>query len=116
MTEKRKIVIVGCGMGGAKLVEELTRREEAAGLDISIIGEEPGGNYDRIKLSEHLKREEVEDFWLNTAPWFEERRVTAHLGEPVVSIDRAGKTVTTAGGTAHPYDTLVLATGGRFSR
>ncbi len=111
MTDKRRIVIVGCGMGGAKLVEELTRREEAAELDISIIGEEPGGNYDRIKLSEHLKRDDPESFWLNTAPWFADRGVTAHLGEPVVAIDRRERTVSTAGGAVHPYDTLVLATG-----
>ena len=49
MTAKERIVIVGNGMAGGKLAEELASRERDR-FDITIIGDELYGNYNRIKL------------------------------------------------------------------
>src|SRR5260221_11013719 len=48
--EKRKLVVVGNGMAGARVLEELL--EIAPGLyDIAVFGAEPHPNYNRILLS-----------------------------------------------------------------
>ena len=67
MTNNQKLVIIGCGMAGARILEELFELQNAPKLDITIVGEEPGGNYDRIRLTELLKREAVDELWLNEA-------------------------------------------------
>ena len=49
-----KLIIIGSGMAGGKLTEELILQPDCP-FDITIIGEEPYGNYDRIKLIGLLK-------------------------------------------------------------
>ena len=44
MTAKERIVIVGNGMAGAKLAEELASRDRDR-FDVTVIGDEPYGNH-----------------------------------------------------------------------
>ncbi|HNX34834.1 MAG TPA: NAD(P)/FAD-dependent oxidoreductase, partial [Kiritimatiellia bacterium] len=69
MTAKERIVIVGNGMAGGKLAEELVSRGRER-FDITIIGEEPYGNYNRIKLVVKLKETDLPDLFLNTPQWY----------------------------------------------
>src|SRR6266508_6295308 len=97
-------VVVGYGMAGARLTGELLSRNRT--MDVTVLGAEPHPAYNRILLSSLLagKVSEV-DTWL-PSPGGERLRV--RLGEPVLSIDRAARTVrTTTGG--YGYDHLVLA-------
>jgi len=112
MTAKERIVIVGNGMAGGKLAEELVARGPKR-FDITIIGDEPYGNYNRIKLVVKLKEPDLPDLFLNTPQWYADNGIRAHLGEPVTAIVRHAKTVATADGRVFPYDRLVLATGSR---
>lgn len=112
MTAKERIVIVGNGMAGGKLAEELVARGPKR-FDITIIGDEPYGNYNRIKLVVKLKEPDLPDLFLNTPQWYADNGIRAHLGEPVTAIDRHAKTVAKADGRVFPYDRLVLATGSR---
>ena len=108
----KKLVIVGSGMAGGKLVEEIL----AAALDlwdISIVGDEPEGNYNRIKLNYCLSGEEPEEFHLNPPAWYLRNGVNAYLGQRAMSIDRSAKTISLDNGKTLPYDHLVLATGSR---
>ncbi|MCK4796940.1 MAG: FAD-dependent oxidoreductase [Spirochaetes bacterium] len=105
-----KLVIIGSGMAGGKLVEELTRMSDLP-FDITIIGDEPYGNYDRIKLTSLLKEDEVIDFWLNSKEWYKANNINALLGQKVLEIDRKNKNVITDKGNSIPYNKLVIASG-----
>ena len=52
MSGKKKLVVVGNGMAGARTVEEILRR--GGQFDITMFGDEPYGNYNRIMLSNVL--------------------------------------------------------------
>jgi nitrite reductase (NADH) large subunit len=103
---RHRVVIVGNGMAGAKLADELAQAERFA---VTVIGAEREAAYNRIMLSAVLAGDvAATDIRLATRPGVERR-----LGAGVASIDRAAKQVHTANGDSVAYDTLVLATGSR---
>ncbi len=104
---RERLVVVGNGMAGARLVEELARVAPDR-FAVTVIGAERHPAYNRIQLSSVLAGDvEAADIRLPArAP------ATHRLGEAVVAIDRMRKHVRTEGGEI-PYDTLVLATGSR---
>ncbi|MBN2546460.1 MAG: FAD-dependent oxidoreductase [Spirochaetes bacterium] len=106
------LVIIGSGMAGGKLATQLTENN-LFDHKITIIGEEPYGNYDRIKLSMLLKEEMVEDFWINPEEWYKSNNINAQLGQKAVRIDRKNKVVETSKGKNINYDKLILATGSK---
>lgn len=112
MRNHETLVVVGNGMAAGKLIEEILSRDPRR-YAITVIGDEPYGNYNRIKLVVRLREEELPDFFLNPPEWYARQGVTALLGHRVKAIDRAARTVTTADGQTVAYDKLVLATGSR---
>lgn len=105
-----RIVVVGNGMAGARLVEELRRRDPRAPL--TVFGSEVHAPYNRILLSDVLAgKRTADDIHLVEADWYARHDVRLHAGRSVVRIDRDAKTVTADDGTTEPYDVLVLATG-----
>ena len=101
-----RVVVVGNGMAGARVVDELCRRDPHA--DVTVFGAEDRPAYNRILLSDVLAgRRRTGDIALTVAP----DHVVHHLGTAVVGIDRTARLVHAADGTATPYDALVLATG-----
>lgn len=111
---RRRLVVVGNGMAGARAVEEILARGGAAQHKITMFGDEPYGNYNRIMLSHVLSGEEsAADIFLNSLPWYKENGITLHAGVRVGRIDRFAKVVFSDDGRATPYDVLVIATGSR---
>lgn len=109
---RRDLVVVGNGMAGARTVEEILERGGAERFRITMFGEEPYGNYNRIMLSNVLAGLESEDaIFLNSMAWYDENAITLHAGVRVARIDRHARTVRAADGSRTPYDALVLATG-----
>ncbi|SHN32225.1 nitrite reductase large subunit NirB [Cryptosporangium aurantiacum] len=108
-----RLVVVGNGMAGARAVEEILARGGSARFTITMFGDEPHGNYNRILLSHLLAGEDPEDLLLNPVDWYRENAVTLHAGVRVVRIDRWAKLVYADNGEITPYDTLILATGSR---
>ena len=54
-TEKRlDLVVIGNGMAGARVVEEILARGGGNRFRITVFGDEPYGNYNRIMLSHVL--------------------------------------------------------------
>ncbi|HSS40127.1 MAG TPA: nitrite reductase large subunit NirB [Polyangia bacterium] len=102
-----KLVIVGNGMVGHRLVE-LCR--DAAQFEITVVGEEPRPAYDRVNLTKFFDGG-AEPLALTSREAYESAGVRLVVGDPVASIDRAAKMVRTAAGLTLPYDKLVLATG-----
>ncbi len=110
-TEKPRLVLVGNGLAGMRMLEDLL--EMAPDLyTIEVFGAEPHGNYNRILLSPVLSGEKkLEDIMLHPHSWYAERGIRFHAGDEVVSIDRKRHTVTARSGYSTAYDRLVLATG-----
>ena len=107
----RSVVIAGYGMAGARLAEEILRRDpDGERVNVTILGEEPHLAYNRVLLSGvvagSMKPEHVT---LHGPEWAERVR----LGTSVTSIDRAARKVTLSDGSTVAYDALVLATGSR---
>lgn len=112
MSEQKRLVIVGNGMAGGKLVEEILERDRTR-YSITIVGDEPHGNYNRIKLVVKLKDDAPPDLFLNTPEWYAKNGVRALLGRAVTALDRPNRRVILSDGTSEAYDVLVLATGSR---
>jgi len=103
-----KVVVVGFGMVGSRLVDELLRREPEA-FDITVLGAEPYEPYNRVLLSDVVAGRT--DVAAITMPLPDGARVNVRRGVTATSIDREAQVVTADDGTSHPYDHLVLATG-----
>lgn len=110
--KKQRLVVVGNGMAGARLVEEVIARGGRDLFDVVVFGDEPYGNYNRILLSSVLAgSHQPEDIVLNPLSWYAENGVALHAGAQVRNIDRTSRRVYAAGGIVEEYDKLVLATG-----
>ncbi|WP_129778838.1 nitrite reductase small subunit NirD [Peristeroidobacter soli] len=110
-TSRRKLVVVGNGMAGMKVVEELLGIPGQP-YDIIVFGAEPVPNYNRILLSPMLAGEKrFDDIVLNPIEWYRDNGVTLHLGDPAVAIDRIRRRVRSRHGIEADYDRLLLATG-----
>src|SRR5687768_17127389 len=87
---KRKLVVIGNGMAGARCVEEILARGGADQFDITMFGQEPYGNYNRILLSDVLNgSHEESDIFLNPLSWYEQNGVRLHAGVRAVNIARS---------------------------
>jgi nitrite reductase (NADH) large subunit len=113
MTKTRqKLVVIGNGMAGARLVEDVLARGGAERFEIAMFGDEPYGNYNRILLSAVLAgTSSPRDIFINPLSWYLQNRIRLHAGVRVQTIDRATRTVRSADGVTERYDALVLATG-----
>ncbi|MET0315599.1 MAG: nitrite reductase large subunit NirB [Rhodococcus fascians] len=112
-SNRTRLLVVGNGMAGARTVEEILKRS-ADRFDVTMIGDEPYGNYNRIMLSHVLAGEtgvDDEDLLLNPMSWYRENGVTLYAGDRAVSLDRFAKSVRCESGRDVPYDILIIATG-----
>jgi nitrite reductase (NADH) large subunit len=113
---KKKLSVIGNGMAGARTVEEILARGGGEQFQISIFGEEPYGNYNRILLSNVLNcSQDPSEIFLNGLNWYEEHGITLHAGTRVDVIARPHKALHCDDGNWHPYDKLIIATGSRPS-
>lgn len=109
----RRLVVVGNGMAGMKVVEQLLEIAPKA-YEITVIGAEPHPNYNRILLSPVLAGEKkVDDIILNSLDWYRDKGVALITSDPVIAIDRRARTVRTQSGRELAYDRLLLATGSK---
>ncbi|WP_253450019.1 nitrite reductase large subunit NirB [Halomonas sp. Y3] len=107
---KPQLIIIGNGMVGHHLVEQLVERGATERYRITVFGEERHLAYDRVHLSEYFSGRDADSLALSTSDYYAEHGIELRLAEAVVAIDRnKGEVVTDQGRT--PYDRLVLATG-----
>ncbi len=110
---RRRLVVIGNGMVGMRVVEELLELAPDA-YEITVFGAEPHPHYNRILLSPLLAGERrVEEIILHPPEWYATQGVMLHTGDPVVAIDRRRRIVKSAAGREVPYDRLLIATGSR---
>ena len=109
MSKRQKLVVVGNGMVGQRLLDRLVA--ESTDFDITVLCEEPRAAYDRVQLSAFFSGKSAEDLSLVKPDFFDDHEIVIHFSDRAVSIDRAARTVTTSAGRTLDYDKLVLATG-----
>ncbi len=110
---RMKLVLVGNGMAGMRTLEELLKAAPGQ-YDITVFGDEPHPNYNRIMLSPVLAGEQtVEQIILNPRDWYAENGITLHTGRKIVKIDRKRRFVEADDGTRVEYDRMLLATGSK---
>lgn len=107
------LVVVGNGMAGMRVVEELLKIAPEL-YNITVFGDEPYPNYNRIMLSPVLANEQtINDIILNTREWYAENNITLHTSARVNKIDRKNRLVYAEDGTSAEYDRLLIATGSK---
>ena len=112
MSATRRLVVIGNGMAGARLVEDVLARGGRGLFEVSVFGSEPHGNYNRILLSGVLAgSHQPQDIFINPLSWYAQHGVALHAGDRVDAIDVGRKRVSSVSGAVEPYDTLVIATG-----
>ncbi|MEA2138794.1 MAG: nitrite reductase large subunit, partial [Solirubrobacteraceae bacterium] len=114
MSARKRLIVIGNGMAGARAVEEILDRGGSELFQITMFGDEPHGNYNRISLSNDLAgSEDAAGIFLNPLDWYAYNDVTLHAGVRITKIDRFDRTVTAGDATVHRYDKLIVATGSR---
>jgi NAD(P)H-nitrite reductase large subunit len=109
----RRVVILGYGMAGARLADEIRRRDPAGDrVALTVVGEEPRSAYNRVLLSAVVAGTmRPEAVALHDDDWATRTRVDLRTGSCATKIDRAARRVELADGSSVNYDALVLATG-----
>ena len=111
--EKMKLVLVGNGLAGMRCLEDLLDMAPER-YEVTVIGEEPWGNYNRIMLSPVLSGDKsIEDIMLHPHAWYSDKGIHFIAGDAAVKIDRPRKQVYTEKGIVVDYDRLILASGSK---
>ncbi|MCP1366345.1 FAD-dependent oxidoreductase, partial [Halomonas sp. BBD48] len=107
---KQRLIIIGNGMVGHHLVEQLVENNATEQFDIVVFGEERHRAYDRVHLSEYFSGKDAQTLAMCDADYYAANGIELRLNEAVIKIDRdANKVVSDQGD--YTYDRLVLATG-----
>lgn len=109
--DKLRLVLIGNGLAGMRCLEDLLDMAPDR-YEVTVIGEEPWGNYNRIMLSPVLSGEKtIEDIMLHPPKWYDDKGIKFIASDKAVKIDRPRKVVYTEKGQTVDYDRLILATG-----
>jgi nitrite reductase (NADH) large subunit len=108
---KKKLAIVGNGMGTSKLLDDLIERGAAFQYEITVFGEEQGGAYNRIMLGKVLAGGAPDSIVTKPLEWYDRHNIRLIERTRVTRLDTLRKQVETEEGQARAYDVAVLATG-----
>ena len=76
-------------------MEEILKHDSDS-YEITIFGDEPHPNYNRIMLSHVLQgKTNMQDIIMNEYSWYEENEITLYTNEKVQSINREEKIIIT---------------------
>jgi 3-phenylpropionate/trans-cinnamate dioxygenase ferredoxin reductase subunit len=111
-----RVVVVGGGQAGAEVVAAL--RMAGHQRPITLIGDEPEYPYARPPLSKAYLagKAGIEDLHIRPPSMYDQQDITILPATRVTAIEREAHDVVLADGVRLPYDSLVLATGGRARR
>ncbi|EOW9530144.1 nitrite reductase large subunit NirB [Bacillus cytotoxicus] len=108
---KKRLIMIGNGMAGIRCIEEILKQQPDL-YDITIFGDEPHPNYNRIMLSHVLQgKTTTKDIIMNEYSWYKENNITLYPNERVITINREKQVVVTEKQRIVTYDKLIIATG-----
>ncbi|WP_280340515.1 NAD(P)/FAD-dependent oxidoreductase [Nocardia neocaledoniensis] len=113
MSSNQHFVVIGGGLGAAKLAEAL-RANDFDGR-VTVLAAEEELPYERPPLSkQHLAgTQQLPDFTVDQGSWYRDHHIDLQLGTTVTAFDARAHTVTLPDGSTLGYDKLALATGSR---
>jgi 3-phenylpropionate/trans-cinnamate dioxygenase ferredoxin reductase component len=103
----RSVVIIGAGLAGSRCAETL--RAEGFDGQVTLVGDEQLGPYERPALSKEFLAGEKERIELRPRSYWEERDIQLVLGRRVDAVNVSMGTIP----GAPPADAIVIATGAR---
>jgi len=106
-----RLVIIGNGMVGHRLIEELVKKAAPGQFAITVFCEEPRVAYDRVHLSAWFSHHTAEELSLVPAGFYPQHQIEVLTGEQAISLNRQKKIIYSNTGRSVHYDKLVLATG-----
>ncbi|MHC1691421.1 MAG: NAD(P)/FAD-dependent oxidoreductase [Sphaerochaetaceae bacterium] len=107
-----RIIIIGNGIAGIAVAQELSTVLPKENTHIQIYAKEPHPSYTRLRLPELVYgKAEPKDLILYKEAWYADHAVSVRLSCPVVGIDRENHRVRLVDGSQDSYDALVIATG-----
>jgi nitrite reductase (NADH) large subunit len=110
---KPSLVIIGNGMATGRLLDEIIKRTPNK-YQITVIGKERFGSYNRIMLSAVLAGDATIDSIMQKPPaWYKEHDINFLSGSLVTHINKETKVVELASLVHINYDELIIATGSR---
>ncbi len=105
--------MIGNGMAGVRTMEEILKVATEP-FKMTIFGQEPYPNYNRIKLSNILQGDtNFEDIIINPLDWYKENNIQLFTGETIVNINVEEQRVVSNLGREVEYDELIIATGSK---
>jgi nitrite reductase (NADH) large subunit len=110
---KKKLAIIGNGMGTCRLLDELVARGGHDLYEITVFGDEPGGAYNRIQLGKVLAGEAPDAIVTKLPEWYDRHGIRLVANSRVRSLDTRRRYVETEDGQSRRYDLAVLATGSK---
>ncbi|WP_326947054.1 FAD-dependent oxidoreductase [Amycolatopsis sp. NBC_01307] len=112
MSEPRKIVVVGAGLGGASAAAAL--RERGYTGEVLLMGSDPHRPYELPPLSKGvLLGTTDEPDWVHEEKYYAEKDIRFTPGVTATRVELGARLVLDDAGGEHRYDRLVLATGSR---
>jgi len=107
-----RYVIIGGSAAAISAIEAIRSIEHESQID--LFSDEATPLFSRVLLPYYVA-EELSKPLLNfrSADFFEQSKVTPHLGVRIQEVSVSSKTVQTDGGEPYPFDKLLLATGGK---
>ncbi|MHB8910266.1 MAG: NAD(P)/FAD-dependent oxidoreductase [Syntrophales bacterium] len=107
-----RYIIIGGSAAAISAVESIRSLDKDSQIDLFSDEETP--LFSRVLLPYYVA-EELSKPLLNfrTSDFFEEMKVTPHMGVKVTDLNPAAKTVKASDGKKYPFDKLLLATGGK---
>jgi len=109
---KQRLVVIGNGMAGARVVEEVLARGGAERFKIAVFSDESSGSYDRMQLADVMNGSQGEsEIMQRSFAWYRENQIQLNAGQRALIVSRPTRTVYGPEGIAEQYDKLVFATG-----
>jgi nitrite reductase (NADH) large subunit len=75
MNGRQRLLIIGNGMAGGRLLDDLLARGASDQYAITVIGEEPHGEYNRIMLSRVVAGADPDEITTKPRAWYSEHGI-----------------------------------------
>jgi nitrite reductase (NADH) large subunit len=107
----KRYLIIGNGVAGARAAVRI--RERNPQDEIHIFTEEVYPFYYRVRFPEFVAGEvAIKEITIHTKEFYQSKKISLHLGEPVVEVHPDKKEILSKQGMTYSYDLLLMATGG----
>lgn len=111
MARRKEVVIVGNGMATCRLLDEMVSRNAQERYDITVVGDESGGAYNRVLLSKVLGGADPDDVTTKPPAWYAERSIRLFAPHTADRLDTAERRLVLRDAESLRYDIAILATG-----